>query len=520
MNQDKSSPDKALTESADQGSVGSAPESYQDIGKQKQSVVGQPVDALRQSIDHNHGQSSANRTTGQASKSGNSKSKTHSGSTSTMDSNQQATHSKSSGSRGVWGGLFLGLVLVAVALGVGLWWQQQRFEAVAREIATRLQQSDQMITLARDNASQALALASAQREVVDDLSRDLAVAVNELKTLQQAWEAANEGLDQTLLLNDLERLINMANQELALFGNVNSAVSILSSVDAMLKGQAAPALKVLQQAVITDLARLRSVPQVDVTSLSARLDSLIQLTGKAPLMTPSGIATDMSRSNAQTSVQRGASGQTDQAAQGNPSGGSSAAAAAAASDQSPWWSSWDLATGKVSQWASEAGGTLLREFADVMSIRKADDPQALLLSEEQAIQLRANVRAMLLSAQLALMTRQADIWRSELNEVQSLLNTRYDTQALDTKASLSLLNELLDAPVAAEVPQLTETLSALALAERALTIPVDSAGDRDTQTDSTQREPGTGAAEPTAENPAASEPVGASPDNQTTKQGN
>jgi uroporphyrin-3 C-methyltransferase len=66
----------------------------------------------------------------------------------------------------------------------------------------------------------------------------------------------------------------------------------------------------------------------------------------------------------------------------------------------------------------------MREFANVLSIRRADDPQALLLSEEQAIQLKANVRAMLLSAQLALMTRQAEIWRSELTEVQSLLNTR------------------------------------------------------------------------------------------------
>lgn len=108
-----------------------------------------------------------------------------------------------------------------------------------------------------------------------------------------------------------------------------------------------------------------------------------------------------------------------------------------------------------------------------MSIRKADDPQALLLSEEQAIQLKANVRAMLLSAQLALMTRQPDIWRSELAEVQSLLNTRYDTQALDTKAALNLLNELLSAPVAAEVPKISDTLSALASAERSLSIPVD-----------------------------------------------
>jgi uroporphyrin-3 C-methyltransferase len=121
---------------------------------------------------------------------------------------------------------------------------------------------------------------------------------------------------------------------------------------------------------------------------------------------------------------------------------------------------------------------LAREFSDVMSIRKATDPQALLLSEEQAIQLRANVRAMLLSAQLALMTRQSDIWRSELTQVQSLLNTRFDTQALDTKAALTVLNELLAAPVAVPVPQISDTLSALATADRAIAIPIDTGGEQ------------------------------------------
>jgi uncharacterized protein HemX len=72
----------------------------------------------------------------------------------------------------------------------------------------------------------------------------------------------------------------------------------------------------------------------------------------------------------------------------------------------PWWQE---ATGTVTRWAEESSAVLAREFADVLSIRKADDPQALLLSEEQVIQLRANVRSMLLSAQLALMTRQQDI---------------------------------------------------------------------------------------------------------------
>jgi uroporphyrin-3 C-methyltransferase len=462
MSQDKTPHDNSLPDAVKAEALA---DGAKDAGKRKDSGITQPVDALRQSSGQTVTRDDAagmSQTADQTQSQSQSKSqfKTTPSSTSTMNRNAQSSTSKPAGFRGIWGGILLGLVLLVVALCVGLWWQQQRFETVAREIATRLQQSDRLVAQARDNANQALSLANAQREVVDQLSRELSVTGHELKTLQQAWQSANEGLDQTLLLNDLKRLITMANQELVLFGNVSSAVSILSSVDAMLRTQSAPALKNLQQAVLTDLARLRSVPQVDVASLSARLDSLIQLTGKAPLLSPAGLTAEQNKRVVPQPPQAPDSSQPGKSP--DP----------AAGDGQSWWQSWGAATSKVSQWTSEASSVLLREFADVMSIRKADDPQALLLSEEQAIQLRANVRAMLLSAQLALMTRQADIWRSELNEVQSLLNTRYDTEALDTKASVSLLNELLDAPVAAQVPSITDTLNALATAERALSIPV------------------------------------------------
>jgi uroporphyrin-3 C-methyltransferase len=325
------------------------------------------------------------------------------------------------------------------------------------------------------------------------------VANNDLAALQQAWESANEGLDQTLLLNDLKRLITMANQELVLFGNVNSAVSILSSVDTMLQAQSAPALKNLQQAVIQDLARLRAVPQVDVASLSGRLDSLIQLTNKAPLLAPAGA----------NNLQGSGDQKTSDSATGGAAAGTSESTTPSTTstnggtDHTAWWSSWDTATGQVSQWSSEASEVLMREFANLLSIRKADDPQALLLSEEQAIQLKANVRAMLLSAQLALMTRQAEIWRSELTEVQSLLNTRYDTDGLDTKASLQLLGELLQAPLAADVPQIAQTLNALASAERVVTIPSADPASKDLQsTGELTRESTEGSVTETATEPA------------------
>lgn len=501
--------DKPGESSAPLASAEAALVAQQDSAR-RQSSIAQPVDALRQSAgqDSSHGanastdgvpengqaEMAAEKTAGQTDSGANqhakplgdgvgdqgsvssqaSKPNFTLGSKSTMNSPKQTPPNKASVWRGVWGGVVLGLVLIAAALGAGLWWQQQRFETVAREVATRLQQSDQLVTQARQNADQALSLANAQREALSQLTQELSVTANELKTLQQAWQAANEGLDQTLLLNDLRRLINMSNQELVLFGNVTSAVSILTSVQSMLQAQTVPALRNLLQAVTTDLARLRALPQVDVAILSSNLDSLIVLTGKAPLLVPEAsrlIAASGMGGAGNPASGDAANGLANSAVDGPGSTvGRTGEAASGASGAAvvPWW---QQASGAVQRWSSEAATVMAREFSNLLSIRKADDPQALLLSEEQAIQLRANVRAMLLSAQLALMTRQADIWRSELSEVQSLLNTRYDTQALDTKASLKLLDELMQAPVAAQVPNISATLSALAAATRTLSIP-------------------------------------------------
>ena len=360
--------------------------------------------------------------------------------------------------RRAWG-LPIVAILVIAALMAALWWQQERFSAVTQEIAQRLQASDERSSRAEQLARQASSLASAQRDTITKIEQRLRITANELAVLEQAWQTANKGLDQTLLVNDLRRLLMLANQQLVLMGNVDSAIAIMESVLQLLEAHSLPQLAGLQQAVLTDLSRLRIVPAIDLGALSAKLDSLIALTGKAPLLVPDGVSPRIVTGAPQVSA---------------PPAQTLGAPTDSTSLEDPWWQRWSR-TGM--QWISESGQVLSREFADVVSIRRADDPQALLLSEEQALQLRANVRSMLLSAQLSLLMRQTSIWRSELSEVESLLNTRYETEALDTRAALRLVRELLAAPLAVQLPAITDSLSALASAERALTTQAPKSGE-------------------------------------------
>lgn len=349
------------------------------------------------------------------------------------------------------------LVVVIGGLSTMVWWQHQRFEGVAREVADRLQKNDESMTLIEKQASQALSLARSQSKTLEQTTQRLSRVSHDLASLEQDWQSTTMGLDQKLLVNDFRRLLTMANQQLTLMGNVSSAISILESLRTMLQAQETPSLDGLTQAVNTDLARLREVPLVDPAAISMQLDSLIALSDKAPLLVPDRVQPTINEPHAEPAAAPDKE-ESDLAKTATPE----------TSSDLTWW---QQLPDQAQALAGQASRVVVDEFAAMVSVRRANDPQALLLSEEQAMALRSNVRSMLLSAQLALLTRQSDIWRSELSEVASLLNTRYDTESLDTKAALQLTEELLATPISVSLPTLTDSLSALELVDRSISTP-------------------------------------------------
>ncbi len=423
------------------------------------SALDQPVDVLRQSKSEDAKAAGSTIKSTAASKSATtSSSSSLSGSSSPAKSGDSHVIKSRSGSRSVIGFGVLAVIIIGVLSAV-VWWQNQRFETVAREVADRLQLGDARVALIEKQAEQALSLARSQAQTVEQTASRLRVVGNELAALEQSWQASNVGLDQKLLVNDLKRLLTMANQQLLLMGNVSSAIAILQSMQVMLESQTSPQFSGLTQAINTDLSRLQEVPLIDLAAISAQLDGVIALTGKAPLLVPDRVFPEIV--------------QTPSA--DKPSGAKQTPLPEVAPDQQvrepsrlPWW---QQLPGQAQQLISDASRVMRDEVSNLVSIRRANDAQALLLTEDQAQDLRANVRSRLLSAQLALLTRQTDIWRAELAEVETLLITRYDTEAIDTKAALRMGKALLAQPLTVPLPTLADSLSALELLDRAVSVP-------------------------------------------------
>ena len=348
--------------------------------------------------------------------------------------------------------LMIVFLVVALVVGGGAWFSQKRFDSVGREVASQVQSMTAQLIDTKREAKQALALVEAQAKLIVDLQQSVAESKEQFEVLEEAWASFNKGMEDSMLANDIDRLVTLASQQLRLASNVNNAVMALETALSTLVRADRPRFAAVQRAISADLDRLRSVPLVDVSALSVRLEALTTLIGRAPLLVPDlavpnvvAITPVEPKSNAPvaTAVST-ASGDTSS----NEPGGL---------DQ-PWWT---IALNKTMLWSKAVAVFMAKELASVVSIQRVNDAQALLMSPEQGSQLRANLRTRVLTAQMALLMHQPSVWRAEIANIEASLVARYDPKAVDTVAALRLARELAAVPILAALPDMTESIAAL-----------------------------------------------------------
>lgn len=372
---------------------------------------------------------------------------------------------------------FVLALVLAVALGGAAWYLYQHQQAQQSDMTAQLQRS---VEAAQQAASQVQAL-RAQSDMdqarLAQVESQLEGAREQLDGLEQALQMLTANGGELALLNDMDQLVEIAQQQLTLGGNVANAIIALETAQARLARAALPALAPLQQAVNGDLERLRAVPTTDAARLKIRLDELSRLVASAPfLVRDQGVV------------------ETPEA----PADTQRYVPAEAAPDADWWEKAWVSTRNAAGQ-----GWHLVRhDLLQLVSVRRIDDSSALLISADQAGQLRDNLRLRLMTAKLALMMHQNDIWRTELQAVQTLLQARYDVQTVDGKRALALAAQLLEADVAVALPE--------ALNSRQAVQALRDAHARDNQTSEPMSAPQEPAAAPEQAAPAAEQSTGGS----------
>ncbi len=335
------------------------------------------------------------------------------------------------------------VILLAAGLGYALWKQRTQFVSAGREVATRIDTLSADVAQARKDTREALALAQAQAGRVAELEDTLRETQSQYNALQQAWQNFNDSASDELLANDVERLLTIANQQLRLAGNVSNAIVALETAQSRLARADRPRFSSLQQAINGDLDRLRAVSTVDIPAQSARIERLVSLIGRAPLLVPDAASPGVA-----------------------PVGQAQPAAPAPAVDpqaglpaDAPWWQRWRA---EVASWPGRAGSALAHELGGLITIQRVDEPAAILLSPEQADQVRGTLRQRLLTVQLAMLMRQPAVWKSELDNVGTTLSKYFDGRSPDTVAAQNLARDLAQTDIAVRMPDVADSLNAVA----------------------------------------------------------
>ncbi|HEX6136278.1 MAG TPA: uroporphyrinogen-III C-methyltransferase [Casimicrobiaceae bacterium] len=319
------------------------------------------------------------------------------------------------GQRALWT-----VVIVAVLAGGYGWYDQRRVtQSLRSDVAQRLMAADAAAAQARARESD---LANELRDAHAKLAL-LEARVSEFQSQQAALEALYRDLAPSrdeISLSEVEQILVLASQQLALGGSVQAALAGLQVADGKLARLDRPQLAPLRRALARDMDRLKAVPYVDVAGISIRLDQMIAAIDALPL------AKDERLPLPET-------------------------AAAPAGE---------------SAWLRFVHG-VWNDLRSVIRIEVSDRPAAPLVTPQQAFFLRENLRLRLLAARLALLARDERSFKADLHAASAWLKQYFDPQNRQVQSALATLAQVSAIAMPGEMPDLAASLDAVRLLKAA-----------------------------------------------------
>jgi uroporphyrin-3 C-methyltransferase len=309
------------------------------------------------------------------------------------------------------------VALIAAAAFSGLAWldARHRIGVTQEELARRL----------RDIEADARDARSIARQAQDGL-RDSQAKVTALEarlTESQSQQLALEALYQELSRNrdewqlaEIEQVLAIASQQLQLAGNVRAALLALQLAESRLSRNDRPQFVPVRRALARDIERLRSLPTVDFTGMSMKLDGLVAQVDALPLAYDERSERD-------------------------------AAAAREAARPDGFW--------------ARLGKELWTELRQLIVVRQMDAPEPPLLPPTQAYFLKENLRLRLLNARLSLLARDEAGYREDVRVAQAWIRRYFDVRSKQTADALGQLKQLASTSISFEMPTISESLDAV-----------------------------------------------------------
>lgn len=335
--------------------------------------------------------------------------------------------------------LYLAVFILAILLAAQWWVSHRELSKVRTEVARRMQNGDAV-------SNETKIIAKSVQETVTELQAK--VNVLESKQIEaQSQQLALEQLYQDLFkrrddwaLAEIEQVLSTASQQLQLAGNVPGALIALQNADARLARADTPQFVTIRRAIARDIERLKALPNLDLTGVALRLDSVIGQIDRMPLLSdeqPALPATEPK--NRPVRIEKHVK-------------------AGAAPTVEPVANEWlPQAKAKWESWSNE----MWSDVRQLIRVRSVETSDALLLSPTQAYYARENLKLRLLNARMALLSRNESAFRSDMTAAQDSISKYFDTRARQTQTAQAMLKQVQSSNLAIEMPTLSESLNAV-----------------------------------------------------------
>ncbi|MFM5459757.1 uroporphyrinogen-III C-methyltransferase [Aeromonas veronii] len=310
-------------------------------------------------------------------------------------------------------GAVLGGVAILLALGLtgGLYLHGHK-NAVAQQ--AELAQLKQQLASALSKIDQTSSKDAEQLAALDQTQQRLQ---GEMQGLQNRVLDLNDKRPNDWMLAESEYLVRMAGRKLWLEHDLVSAITLLGNADERIAALNDPSLMPIRKALAEDIAKLKGMPRIDREGLTLKLAALSDQIELLPLSTVS-----MPEAKAEP----------DQAVSTNPD-----------------------------EWESNLKKNWVKFTENFVTIRRRDGAVEALLSPQQEIFLRENLKTKLLQAQLSVYREQQALYEDSLDKTQRWLTQYFDTDNSATRYMQGEIDKLKGEQIQIDYPAQFKTQAML-----------------------------------------------------------
>jgi uroporphyrin-III C-methyltransferase len=238
---------------------------------------------------------------------------------------------------------------------------------------------------------------------------------NQRAALEYLYNNLSASRDEAALA-EVEQLLLSAAQQLQLTYNVRAALIAMQSADARLQRMNRPAFVLLRQEISRDMDKLRALHNVDITGINIKLNNLIAIVDQMPLVY-------------QQRTENIVTGRT-----------------APPKDETTW---------------QKLLREIWQEVRQLVRIDNTDKAEIPLLPPNQEFFLRENLKLSLLSARLALLSRDEVSFKQGMKTAQLWIARYFDVKSSQGMRMSDELKKLSASDISIELPDIGASLQAV-----------------------------------------------------------